>query len=231
MPQCVELARAKAAHVVYADDLICQYITLDASAHEASTIYTRLIDTHDQRIERLPIVVAGAEVDGGKALDAIAARIQFRGGIFLGIRVPLSLVIEVLASDARVYAVFRDDAALHDGLEELWNAVLGRRLHATSGDGTVMPDHHLVNIRRTFAADPGGFMQRFFPAEAGSGERVTPFLTILNPFDRRDLCIALIDTAMDSGFDHPRMHAITMRTTSRATATGAPVLDLRSMLG
>lgn len=230
-PQCVELARAKAAHVVYADDLICQYITLDASAHEASTIYTRLIDTHDQRIERLPIELAGVEVDGGRALDAIAARIQSLGGIFLGIRAPLSLIVEMIASEPRMYAVFRDDAALHDGLEAMWNAVLGRRLHATSGDGTVMPDHHLVNIRRTFAADPGGFMQRFFPAEAGSGERVTPFLTILNPFDRRDLCIALIDTAMDSGFDHPRMHALAMRTTSRAAAGAASPLDLQAIVG
>lgn len=230
-PQCVELARAKSAHVVYADDLICQYITLDASAHEASTIYSRLIDTHDQRIERLPIELAGVEVDGGKALDAIAARIQSLGGIFLGIRAPLSLIVEMIASEPRMYAVFRDDAALHDGLEAMWNAVLGTRLASTSGDGRAMPDHHLVNIRRGYAVDPEGFMQRFFPRVDGSDDRATQFLTILNPFDRRVLCAELLDTGMTSAFGHPRMHALAMRTTSRAAAGAASPLDLRAIVG
>lgn len=205
-PQCVKLAKSKGANVVYADDLICQYITLDAHAHEASSIYSRLIDTHDQSVELRSLDLAHVRsLKGEDVLPRTQEALQAEGRMLLGFNVPFSFVLDAFGRhDAFETAL--EGAGLVEDAEEQWQMLREKMQMVHDGDGSQRKDtFELVNLRSN---------QHFSEIlDMVVREARDLRLPVLNPHARRILIDRLMDTALHTTVEHEPMQAICMRMT------------------
>jgi hypothetical protein len=224
-PQSVQLAKKKGANVVYADDLICQYITLDAHAHDASPIYSRLIDTHDQSIELLDIDASAMREAGAEsAFEAMASQLAASGRIWLGLNVPMIYVIEALAFKDDMDVVLKESGLLGN-TEHLWDEI--REEHIMNGlrdvaEGTDPRRYDLVDIPALTPADGLFVMLRDLHREGG-----IPPLLVLNPWARKTFCLQVLERIVrENGIT--RLQAICMRSSAiRSPEYECQVLSLK----
>lgn len=222
-PQSVTLAKTKGANVVYADDLICQYITLDAHAHDASPIYSRLIDTHDQSIELLEIELSALRgVTAAPAFDALARHIGDTGRMWLGLTIPLTYLIDALATVDDMDVVLKESGLLAD-TERLWEEVRDELPAALGKDGTAstpIPRCDLVDIPTLRPDHP-----LFSALREYEDERGAPALLLLNPWGRKTLCLHILDRVLAAADDAPRLQAICMHPSKlRSSGSETPIL-------
>lgn len=219
-PQCVKLAKSKGANVVYADDLICQYITLDAHAHEASPIYSRLIDTHDQSVElRAVILDQVRHLQGNTLLPLMQQQLESEGRMFLGVNIPFSLMLEGFRRHEDFENALEASGLIED-TETIWRNLQDRLHLVHEGDGTLRKDtFELVNLRNNPHFDD------ILQAVVRHAQDVR--LPLLNPHARRDLFDRLMDTALNTGAEHEAVHAICMRMTYSTTSRAETTLTLQ----
>jgi hypothetical protein len=221
-PQSVTLAKTKGANVVYADDLICQYITLDAHAHDASPIYSRLIDTHDQSVELLeidPSPLRGAAA--AEVFDTLAARIGETGRMWLGLNIPLTYLVDALAIDDDMDVVLKESGLLADA-ERLWEDVRDELSFAAAGEtgSTAMTHHDLVDLPTLSPSHPVLTALRTHQIEHGG-----PVLLLLNPWARKTLCLRILARVLSAADGLPPLQAICMHP-SNLRSSGSDTLVL-----
>lgn len=220
-PHCVKLARSRGAYVVYADDLICKFITLDAHAHEVGHIYSRLIDTHDQNIalQKIDSTVFTIDHETG-VLEYIGTWLAGTGRMWLGLRVPFTILVDAIARDTDVYNAL-EDAGLLSEAEQLWEEMLSK---------IDMSSIQLPNDR--------GSAKRFNLIDLPSMESEHSFviairaylkehrdlaLIILNPWARKSLCTHIIQIAMPHVAGSTPLQAICMQATAGGASTARPI--------
>jgi hypothetical protein len=115
--QSIPLARKYASHVVYADDLICQYITLDTQSREAGQVYERLIDPTDQNAYLIDITPLDPLPVNERVL-AIEERLRTYSSLFLGIYIS-DAVFTLLAKGNKHFYDLIKQSDLLEAAEEL----------------------------------------------------------------------------------------------------------------
>lgn len=156
--QAIPLARKYATHVVYADDLICQYITLDTHSREASVIYERLIDPTDQNVYLIDITDS-ASIEGVDPVATLDDVFRLHGAMFLGIHLSSDVFIRITSGNRHFYDLL-NEANLLDAAEQACRSITGSHLREVV-DSENEPPHR------------GGIQPEGFP--------------ILNPVARREL--------------------------------------------
>lgn len=124
--QAIPLARKYATHVVYADDLICQYITLDTHSREASVIYERLIDPTDQNVYLIDITEP-ASIEGENPVATLDDAFKLHGAMFLGVHLSSDVFIRITYGNRRFYDLL-NEANLLDAAELACRSITGSHL-------------------------------------------------------------------------------------------------------
>ena len=179
--QSIHLARKYAQHVVYADDLICQYITLDTQSREAGQVYERLIDPTDQNVYLLDITRLEKQNGNGFVAD-IDSRFRSHDLLFLGIHISDEVLVRLARKNMPLYDLIKD-AALLEAAEEILKNQYGISL-------------------LSYAEHPPEKLHR----KNGSGRG----MTILNPLARRDLMEYILEKLAASEYKKGSLKAIGM---------------------
>jgi len=102
-PQSIPLAKKLADHVVYADDLVCQYITIDMNTRTSTNVFERLIDPADQNIYSLGLgksILLSKRTDKIKFLSDMSSKHRV---LFLGIQIDINVLIRILHTNRKLY--------------------------------------------------------------------------------------------------------------------------------
>ena len=224
----------KVDHIVYADDLICKYITLENSTGNAVDVYDDILDPQSVEMLQFRISIQGewmpsdlwTEKPGTMphskgCLDFIQEYTYPKGLIFLGIKIHESVICEWLKKSSNPesdgvlewkYQAIVNDGYLRSKVEELYRQVM------------LDPAAHLEKVRSEGWKDVRPDVQR--PPD---------YITILNPSlpERRILCEDLCQTAArlmlarkEQALQDPLLLGVAMRTVQQKSPDGYPELSI-----
>ncbi len=179
--QSIPLARKYAHHVVYADDLICQYITLDTQSREAGQVYERLIDPTDQNVYLMDITRLESQ-NGRGFIGEIDSKFKAHALLFLGLHI----------SDELLVRFARGNKALYDLIKQ------ADLLEAAEG---ILKGQYGVSLL-SYVENPPKEMHR----KNGSGRG----MTILNPLARHELMEYMLQQLSESSYPPGSLKAIGM---------------------
>jgi hypothetical protein len=203
----------KIDHVVYADEIVCQYISMDVDSRSAGDVYRQLFDPTDQNVYLQQPVFAGAFHSIAAMLAGVDAELRARGCVLLGIRVPASQVLR------RFMAAKRDAVELRELLTQAG---------LSEAAGTLLRAHWGVSLQE--AIDGRAQIDRDALADLERREQAdgaNPGLLILNPWARLPLCASLLADRLASLPVHAPFQLVIMAA-SKPDVINIPVPSARS---
>jgi hypothetical protein len=182
-PQSIPIAENNHAnHIVYADELVCDYITIDPNSIDTIKVYHKLVDPNDQNIYIVPVVTQKGYSSAEELLfelEAVSSRMNL---VLLGLQFPSMHVFKRLSSDNDLLRQI-ENANMRDEIEELLSSVSNKSLQhfIEKGEYEKVKDHEEY--------------------------RSIPPFQVLNHRSRIGICTSLIDRSLRSEIrDYSTMH-------------------------
>jgi voltage-gated potassium channel len=137
--QSVAIAtRLGVSHIVYADEIICQYMVLDVHSRSAGKVFERLLEPEDENVYIISIKFRDDSLGRENFLSAVEAYCQKKMMILLGVEIHGALFVDALKGNPRMYDLLSRHGLLSVA-EEYFTRSTKRHLRAWVDDaeGTI----------------------------------------------------------------------------------------------
>jgi voltage-gated potassium channel len=137
--QSVSIAtRMGVNHIVYADEIICQYMVLDVHSRSAGKVFERLIEPEDENVYIIRVIINDDAIGKDNFLSALETHCRESKSILLGVEIQGALFVEALRGNHRIYDMLSENGLL-SAAEEYFTKSTKRHLRAwvDSAEGVI----------------------------------------------------------------------------------------------